>query len=136
MGQIRYLLAFWLTLPSYRPASARIVAGDGRTYEGRAVNVVLANCRFFGGGMEISPRSEPDDGLLDVQVFIGPKTDSFTMVPRIYGGRHLPHRNILEMRSERCEVAGPSLVIEADGEVLGTTPATVEVLPRALRLKV
>ena len=29
-------------------------------------DVVVANGRFFGGGMKICPDAEPDDGLLDV----------------------------------------------------------------------
>jgi diacylglycerol kinase (ATP) len=34
------------------------------------------------------------------------------------------------------EVLNGMLLIEADGEMLGTTPATFEVVPRAIRLKV
>jgi diacylglycerol kinase (ATP) len=87
--------------------------------------------------MQISPAAEPDDGLLEVQIFTGPKTDSFTMIPKIYQGRHLPHRNIVQMRSGACEVKPESpLLVEADGEVIGTTPATIEMVRRLLTLKV
>ncbi len=137
LGISRYFLAFWMTLPRYRPGSMRIETDDGPRYEGRAVNVVAANCRFFGGGMQVSPRSEPDDGTLEVLVFTGPKSDSFTMLPRVYRGRHVPHAHIEEMTGRRFRLASERpFVIEADGEVLGTTPATVEVLPRAISIKV
>ncbi len=137
LGISRYFLAFWLTLPRFRPASMRVEVDGAAAYEGRAVNVVAANCRFFGGGMQVSPRSDPSDGALDLMVFNGPKTDSFTMLPRIYKGRHLPHRNIVEAGGRRVALDGSSpFEIEADGEVLGTTPATVEVLHHAIRLKV
>ena len=36
-------------------------------------DVVVANGRFFGGGMKMCPDAEPDDGLLDV-VTIGDVT--------------------------------------------------------------
>ena len=137
LGPGRYFLAFWLTLPSFRVGSMRIGVDGHTAYEGRAVNVVVANCRFFGGGMQVSPRSDPSDGALEVAVFTGPKTDSFTMVPRVYKGRHLPHPNIVELKGCRVDLeAGWPVEIEADGEVLGTTPATVEVLGRAINLKV
>lgn len=132
----RYFLGFWLTLPRFRPATVRLDA-DGQAFEWVAQNVVVANCRFYGGGMQISPNSRPDDGRLDVLVMTGPKSDAYTTLPKVYRGTHLPHRNIAELRVSCVTVeADAPYPIEADGEVLGTTPATFEVIPAALRLKV
>jgi len=70
-------------------------------------------------------------------VMVGPKSDAFTIVPKVYKGTHLPHRNIVELRASRIRVeADAPLVIEADGETLGTTPATFEIIRQAIRLKV
>ena len=137
LGQGRYLAAFWAVLPGYRPATAQVEV-DGRVaYEGRAVNVVAANCRYFGGGMHISPRSQPGDGLLEVLVFNGRKTDSFTMLAKVYRGRHVPHRHIVELGGRRFRVTTDRpLAVEADGEVLGSTELTIEVLPGVVTLKV
>jgi YegS/Rv2252/BmrU family lipid kinase len=136
LGPAKYLCGFWLTLPAFQSAAVRLSV-DGRDFEWRAHNVVLANCRYYGGGMHISPNSQPDDGMLDVLVMVGPKTDAFTLVPKIYKGAHLPHRNIVELRASQVRLeSDPPFRIEADGEILGTTPATFEVLPKAVRLKV
>lgn len=136
LGPARYLAGFWLTLPGFRPATVRLDA-DGQAYQWRAHNVVVANCRFYGGGMQISPKCEPDDGALDVLVMVGPKSDAFTALPKIYRGTHLPHRNIAELRVSRIRIdADPPFLIEADGETLGTTPATFEIIPAPIRLKV
>ena len=136
LGRARYLAGFWLTLPGFSPATVRLDA-DGQAYQWRAHNVVVANCRFYGGGMQISPKSEPDDGALDVLVMAGPKSDAFTTLPKVYRGTHLPHRNIAELRASRVRLdADPPFGIEADGELLGTTPATFEIIPAPLRLKV
>lgn len=132
----RYFFGFWLTLPRFRPAAVRLDA-DGQAFTWLAQNVVIANCRFYGGGMQISPRSEPDDGRLDVLVMTGPKSQAYTTLPKVYAGTHLPHRNIAELRIRRITVeTDVPYPIEADGEVLGITPATFEVIPAALRLKV
>lgn len=137
LGQSRYLAAFWAVLPGYRPGTARIDVDGTTAYEGRAVNVVAANCRFFGGGMHISPHSDPGDGELEVSVYNGRKTDSFTMLPKVYRGRHLPHRNVVELRGRSFTVtADQPLAVEADGEILGTTPVTIDVVPGAIALKV
>jgi diacylglycerol kinase (ATP) len=136
LGGARYACGFWLTLPGFRPATVRLDA-DGQAFEWRAYNVVVANCRFYGGGMQISPKSEPDDSALDVLVMTGPKSDSFTTLPKVYRGAHLPHRNIAELRTSRVRVdADQPFPVEADGEILGTTPATFGIIPSVIRLKV
>jgi diacylglycerol kinase (ATP) len=136
LGRSRRFLGFWLALVAFRPTEVAL-AGDRRTWEGRVHNVLVANCQYQGEGMRISPRSWPDDGYLDVLVMKGPKSDSFTLLPKTYLGEHLPHPNIVEYRSRTLRVeASRPLWIHADGEILGTTPATFEVVPRAIRLKV
>ena len=136
LGAAKYFCGFWLTLPAFHPAVVKLDA-DGSSFEWRAHNVVVANCQYYGGGMHISPKSQPDDGMLDVLAMVGPKTDAFTMLPKIYKGTHLPHRDIAEARARTVRIdANPPLLIEADGEMLGTTPATFAVVPNAIRVKV
>ncbi|HET7487391.1 MAG TPA: YegS/Rv2252/BmrU family lipid kinase [Acidimicrobiales bacterium] len=137
LGQSRYLVAFWAVLPGYKPSVVRVEVDGSVAYEGRGVNVIVANCRYFGGGMHISPRSDPADGRLEVLVLKGRKTDSFTMLPKVYRGRHLPHPDVVELGGRRVVVeADAPMPVEADGEILGTTPLTVEAVPAALTLKV
>jgi diacylglycerol kinase (ATP) len=136
LGGARYAAGFWLTLPRFRPAAVRLDA-NGQYHAWRAFNVVVANCRFYGGGMQISPNSDPCDCLLDILVMTGPKSDSFTTLPKVYSGAHLPHRNIAELRAAQLSIeAEPGFPVEADGELLGTTPVSFGIIPGAIRLKV
>jgi diacylglycerol kinase (ATP) len=136
LGRTRYFWGFWLSLGSYRP-SELTVRVDRKEFTGRANNVVVANGQFYGGGMRISPRSYPGDGLLDVQISTGPKSEAFTLLPKIYRGEHVPHPHIKELRGRTIQVVGERpLPVEGDGEVLGTTPATFTVLPEIIALKI
>jgi diacylglycerol kinase (ATP) len=136
MGRSRYFFAFWLTVRGYRPCDITVRA-DRKEFSGRANNVVVANCQFYRGGMKISPRSYPGDGLLDVQVSTGPKSEAFTLLPKVYRGEHVPHPHIKELRGKVIAVeAERPLPVEGDGEVLGTTPVTFTVLPQVVRLKI
>jgi diacylglycerol kinase (ATP) len=136
LGGAKYAAGFWLTLPRFRPAPVRIDA-DGHPYAWRAFNVVVANCRFYGGGMHISPKSDPGDCLLDVLVMTGPKSDAFTTLPKVYKGAHLPHRHIAELRAGQLRVdADTPFPVEADGEILGVTPASFGIIPAVITLKV
>ncbi len=101
------------------------------------VNLVVANGQFLGNGMKIAPRALPDDGRFNVQVFTGERSQVFTMSSAIYRGEHLPHPNVVEYQSPVVAVDPQvPLAVEADGQVLGTTPATFALLDRALRLKI
>jgi diacylglycerol kinase (ATP) len=136
-GRARGFLAYWLTLARTRLAEVTVEA-DTKVYEGPAYNVVVANAQFTGGGLRLSPRSFPGDGILDALVFRGPRSDAVTMLPRIYRhGDHVPDPHIREMRAKiRVAVrADRPLPVEADGELLGTTPATFQIVPGAIRLK-
>jgi diacylglycerol kinase (ATP) len=136
LGRLRNFLGFWLSLGAYRPTEVTVRA-DRKEFSGRAKNVVVANGQFTGGAMKISPRSYPGDGLLDVQITTGPKSEAFTLLPKVYRGEHVPHPHIKEMRGRVIGVeAERPLPIEGDGELLGTTPATFSVLPQVLRLKI
>ena len=136
LGRARRFLGFWLALGAFRPTHVQL-AGDRRTWEGRAHDVLVANCQYQGDGMRISPKSWPDDGYLDVLVMKGPKSDAFTILPKTYLGEHLPHPNIVEYRSRTLRVeASRPLWVQADGELVGRTPASFQIVPKAIRLKI
>jgi diacylglycerol kinase (ATP) len=136
LGPMVYLFAFWLTLGRHRPARVLVDLVD-RKYQGPMNNLIVANCQFFGGGMRIAPRSAPTDGLLDVQIEHARKRDAIAMMPKVYRGAHLPHPDVIEAKRANVSITSdPPLLIEADGEVLGHTPATFEVRKGAINLKV
>jgi diacylglycerol kinase (ATP) len=80
----------------------------------------------------------PDDGMLDVLVWgdVG-KLDLATNLHRLYRGTHVNHPKADFSRAVRVVVEPDAPVpIEADGEQPGVTPATFEVVPAAIRLRV
>ena len=137
MGRVRYFGSFWWTMATFRVPELHVTA-DGREYRGRAHEVIVGNTQHGHGGIAISPRSFPGDGIVDVLVMRGPRSDHYTLLPKMFWGEQLPNPGIVELRArERIEIEGSRPVwVQADTEPLGTTPAVFEVLPEALRLKV
>jgi diacylglycerol kinase (ATP) len=136
-GRVTSFLSFWSAFAHTRVHDIRIEA-DRSVYEGPAFNVIVGNAQFASGGMRLSPRSFPGDGVADVLVFTGPRSDAYTLLPAIYRhGDHVPHPHIREMRAKiRVSIdAIRPLPIVADGESLGTTPATFQMVPRSILLK-
>lgn len=136
LGRFRYKAAFWLTLVPFR-TTRLTVQMERRTFAGRANTVVFANGQYFGFDMNVAPRASPSDGLLDVQVFVGPKTSALTLLPKVSRGRHLAHPLVHRFRAGTATVVTERpWPIEVDGDYLGETPITVRIQPQALRLKV
>ena len=136
-GKASYL---WATFAVFARWSATdvTVTVDSESREARMFDVIVANGRFFGGGMKMCPQAEPDDGVFDV-LTIGDvtKRDLAVTMPKIYRGTHLPHPKAELLRGRAVSVASEAPIpIELDGEQPGTTPASFEVLPRALRVRV
>ena len=103
----------------------------------RAVQVRISNGQFAHDGLHIAPRALPDDGVWDVQVWDGPRHLPFTLQPKMLLSDHLPHRHISTWRQKRVEVTStPPSPVAVDDIFVGTTPATFELLPKKLRLKV
>jgi len=137
-ANLRRFLRFWR---AYLHSSAQplTIGTDRRTIEARAWSVVIGNGQFTDGGIRLSPRSFPGDGVLEALVFTGPKSDAYRMLPRIFRhGDHLPDPNITELRAKlKIEVLSPkTLPVMADGQALGTTPVTFQVVPQQILLKV
>lgn len=136
-GKISYAWSVFAVFSKWQSDEVR-VAVDGEVRSGRMHDVVVANGRFFGGGMMILPGAEPDDGMFDV-LLIGDltKQDLIRTLPKTYRGKHLPHPKAEVLRGRVVTVDAPSaLPVEIDGEQPGSTPARFEVVPGALRVRV
>ena len=100
----------------------------------------IANGRIFGKGMKVAPEASLDDGMFDlVLVRKMKKLEFFRNVFRIYTGTHLSHPKISLIRGTKIEVAPADMeeriLIEVDGEQVGSLPATFEILPQRLLVK-
>jgi len=136
-GKVSYAWSTVTVFARWRNDVVRVRV-DEETRSARMHDVVVANGRYFGGGMMICPEAKPDDGLFDV-LLIGDltKRDLLLTMPKTYRGRHLPHPKAEVLRGAVVEVdADEPLPVELDGEQPGTTPARFEIVPRALRLRV
>jgi diacylglycerol kinase (ATP) len=137
LGGSRRFYGFWCGYLKTK-ASRVTVEHDRRTWEGSAWNVVVANAQFTDGGLRLSPRSFPGDGVLDALVFSGPRSGAYTQLPRLFRhGDHVPDPHIHELKAKiRFEVRSERpLPVLADGVALGITPVTFQILPQSILLK-
>ncbi|HUS62938.1 MAG TPA: diacylglycerol kinase family protein [Kofleriaceae bacterium] len=135
-----FLLAAARGLLRYENQRVRMVFdGDEKaSVELGVAMVAVANGRFFGGGMQIAPTAELDDGTFDVVAVAD--VSKLTLVrsfPRVYSGSHLDNEGVSLRRAKqvRAEPLGTIPIrLDVDGENPGKLPATFRILPGALRV--
>jgi len=138
-GKAAYFLSALKSLWSYQPSAVEISAGGATIRHGRVRLVAVANGRTFGGGIAISPASDPADGELNLTV-VGDSTPLWLLrhAAAIYRGEHRHLKHISHHRAPAATIAATdsSIALETDGEVIGQLPATFEVIAKALRVAV
>ncbi|HET9957947.1 MAG TPA: diacylglycerol kinase family protein [Polyangiaceae bacterium] len=140
-GRVAFFVAALRALAVYRNAPVRVTVDDEVCVEGPIVNVMIANGRYFGGGMKIAPDADPSDGLFDI-VVIGDvsRSKSLSFTPHIYRGTHVDQPGVLVRRGRvvRAEplVKDLEVLIDMDGETPGRLPLEARLLPCALRVRI
>lgn len=111
------------------------------TWRGTYRSVILANGQFFGGGMNINPLADLEDGALDLITL--PDRGMFHYLrwfPRLYSSRgvldhpEIHHRRVVELEA-RVTQPKARVEIEMDGENPGALPLRIRVLPKAIRIR-
>lgn len=108
---------------------------DGVLVEKKLHLVAIGNGCFYGGGMNILPGAKQDDGFLDVCMVdsVSPLR-LLSRLPGIYTGNHVnqPEVSMAKVRQVRI-VSDPPVLVQADGDLVGTTPVDIEIIPAGLQ---
>jgi len=128
-GQLKYTVASFTELRRLEPF---LLQTGIETLDGPCAFFAIANTRFFGGGMAIAPDADPTDGSLHVTV-VGdvPAWQLALVLPSVFLGQHVRHPKVHQHVGERVAVEQDQGVW-ADGELIGSGPIEVEVMPGAL----
>jgi YegS/Rv2252/BmrU family lipid kinase len=132
-GAVTFSVAALLTMLRWRNKPMHVVV-DGDEFDLVAQQVVVANCKYYGGGMKVAPQAIPDDGRLDV-LLVGDvgRIENLRGLRQVRDGTHLSQPKMTYRTASRVEVTSSELVrLDVDGEQPGTVPALFEVVPGAL----
>lgn len=124
-GPQRYNVAIALELPRFKPATYEITC-DGESFTTEAMLVAVGNGKSYGGGMNICPQAQLNDGLFDL-IILEPvsKVEFLKVFPRVYSGSHISHPKVRSMRAKKVTISAKAVAF-ADGERIGPAPISAE----------
>ena len=112
------------------------IDGEERSFDGHTVMAFNVNDLRFAG-LQIGPVVDPHDGKMDLTVLTQPGLFGTLgeMIRVLTSGSRDQSlgRDGTWLAASRVRIdADPALDVQADGEIVGRTPLTLEILPRAL----
>jgi len=138
------------TVPTYERNICEISIDDGRdTILTKVTMCVIANGKFLGGGFKAAPNADVSDGLLDVVIlkdsnniemisnFINVKKGTYGKEDDVF---YAQAKKVLikpiEEESKENTDRKRDVTVTVDGESVGILPATFQVVPNALTIKI
>ena len=130
-GPAKYNAAIALEFPKFKPIEFKIFA-DEQVLEVEAMLIAIGNGRSYGGGMQVCPDADLQDGLFDIMI-LHPvsKLEFIKVFPTVYKGTHIEHPQVEVIRAKQVRIES-SAIAYADGERIGQLPVQVESLPQTL----
>jgi diacylglycerol kinase family enzyme len=131
-------LAFGLTTVSsvfnHPNQRLELEVNNNKKIDGLFTGVVVANGAYCGGGMNLAPGAETDDGQFNVLLIHGQSViDRLIAFSKVYSGQHINNGKFSYFPAKKLRITSTEKVlIEADGELLGDLPCTVEITQNAI----
>lgn len=142
LGSLAYIVRAAQKMGELRAYPVRLHV-DGKEYRFPAAQVILANGATWGMpgiNLQLDRDIEPDDGRIDVRIFVGGSLAQYAReLWALLRGRTrpLPEIRVLDAYREiAVRTPGRAIPVHGDGEPLGNTPVTANVVAGAVKVLV
>ncbi len=137
LGPLAYIISGIYSLWKYKPHKITINIDDHRI-DDFGYFVVAENVSTYGGKFKIAPYADVNDGLLDICIF--KKTGVFDVFRYFIGialKKHIDYPDVRYYQCKKIELTSEqNVLLHTDGELIGSTPAIITVLPKKLKVLV
>lgn len=136
LGPVRYLVSSVIQIFLKRDRMASLII-DGQTFVSDFTFIVACNSIHIGDGMKMAPHAKLDDGLIDLVVVEANITRRrlLSVLPKLFDGTHIAEPEVRYYQASSFSlVPETNDTLNVDGEMLGNTPISVEVLHNAIEI--
>jgi len=131
---LAYQRSILRTLPFYKKRNIRVTTST-IIHSGPAMCVVVANGKWFGKGLGIAPKAHILDGQLECVILARVSIWDYIMnLGSLLRCKTIIHPEVTYHKLQEISIDGETNPIEVDGEFVGTSPAQIRVVSRAVRL--
>lgn len=134
LGAIAYLSGALLGLFSFKNFHSKVHV-NSVIIKSKTLMVLVGICKYSGGGMQLTKKADPFDGLLDISIVknIG-KLDILKNVVNLFNGKITNHKKVETYKSKSIHIEitdANKPFIQADGELIGVGNLEISIVPKA-----
>lgn len=137
-GRFRYIASALHALSEHQPLQVRVEfpGADIPPVEATCLLTSVLNTPTYGGGVRLAPDAVIDDGLLHVAIVEDLEIlQVLKLLPRLMRTGELRTSRVRRWKAQRVKIfTDRPCLFHGDGEILGPTPAEIEVVPNAVRV--
>ena len=135
LGAIAYLLAAIISLFSFKNFNSKVIT-NSEEISGKTLMILIGLCKYSGGGMQLTQQPNPFDGLFDVSIVENlSKFEILKHLPKLFNGKIHTIKRVQHLKTTSLKIyvePDACLLVEADGELIGTGAIEVSLIPKAL----
>lgn len=135
-GRMSYYMSVAQNIGTHEPFELKVSSEDGH-FTGEAAMLVVGNGSFTGGIRAFFPRSDIEDGLLDVLIVKETSLKTLWSILHSKVAKDFPEKDegMIYFQTDKLSVsAKPQQLIDCDGERSFHTPSEISVLPGHIQI--
>ena len=135
LGGQRYNIASVFEIIKNKRRDSKLIV-DGKELDSSFSFIIACNTKYVGKDMKMAPKAKIDDGEIDL--IIVKKTSSFTLFsvfPKLFDGSHIDHNACEYVHCKSFSIQPNELgSLNIDGEIIGSTPFSVNIVKNGVEL--
>lgn len=135
-GKMKYNLSIFYTLMQNKNYKLKIKIDDTTIYKGKFTLAVIANGKYYGGGVKPCPKANTNDGIIDTCIVDTTSVfQKLRFLPSYKKGEHLKYRQAHIGKAHKIViVSNNKFPVSIDGEVFYTNRISAEILKDAVNI--
>lgn len=128
LGSLIYVFYLIMELFRYQPTTLNLIIDGKKEVFYRTWFVTVSNQPFYGGGMKIAPKADPQDGEFNIVVVHNLSRIKLLFVfISVFWGTHINYKEVDLYKGKNISINYSSpLPAHADGENIGETPLFIK----------
>ncbi len=136
LGTNRYTILSVIEVFRHKSRSAALIM-DNKKIEDEFTFIIACNSIHVGKGMKMAPKAKLDDGLIDLIVIRSGASRArlLQVLPKLFDGSHINEPEVEYYQTSTFSlIPQRDEILNIDGEMLGSTPIKVEMIPNAFEM--
>ena len=136
IGPVRYTIASIIEIIFKKTRNA-LLEINGKKIQQDFTFIVACNSMNIGKGMKMAPNAKIDDGLIDVITVDGniKRLRLLSVLPKLFSADHIYEPEVNYYQTNKFSITSVNKdLLNIDGEIIGSTPFKVEIMPKAIQI--